>query len=240
MRSVLHTRLLHVFIALAVSSCGPVRPQDRICQADKLIDNGDPDLAALQGYFPDGFPEQLQPDICGVERPRLSDVETEWYSSQWNAACEPPLEDAAKSKGSSSFTFRFSFLPTFDSSLFMRLEPHKSGHTLIVKQMTGSGGYDPGIIARSKEIELSEKDVAAIQESLIGILEARDASVGTARLEGPKDTCFFTFDGTMWIFETVKDGQYDLIQENSPREGPLFDLGQMLLKKTGWVEVSDI
>tara|TARA_B100000678_G_scaffold28426_1_gene21078 strand:+ start:2079 stop:2447 length:369 start_codon:yes stop_codon:yes gene_type:complete len=122
----------------------------------------------------------------------------------------------------------------------MRLESHDNGHILIVKQMTGSGGYDPGIISRSMAIELTEDEVAAIQESLVGILEARDTSIATSRQEGPKDTCFFTLDGTMWILETVQDGQYDLVQDNSPMEGPLFDLGHKLLTKTGWIDVSEM
>ena len=211
-----------------------------MCQADKLIGSDERNLAALERYFPDGFPDQLQPDNCGVERPRLSSVETEWYPSQWSAACEPPLENAAPSESSSQFTFRFSYLPSFDSPIFMRLESHDNGHILIVKQMTGSGGYDPGIISRSMAIELTEDEVAAIQESLVGILEARDTSIATSRQEGPKDTCFFTLDGTMWILETVQDGQYDLVQDNSPMEGPLFDLGHKLLTKTGWIDVSEM
>lgn len=236
----LHTRFLHVLAALAVGSCGPVRHQDRMCQAEKLMGSDERDLAALERYFPDGFPSQMQPDNCGVERPRLSTVETEWYPSQWSAACEPPLEDAATSETSSQFTFRFSYLPSFDSPIFMRLESHDNGHILIVKQMTGSGGYDPGIISRSKEIELTEDEVAAIHESIVGILEARDESIATSRQEGPKDTCFFTFDGTQLVLETVQDGQYDLVQDNTPKEGPLFDLGLMLLTKTGWKDVPEM
>lgn len=240
MHSASNNWLLLVLIALVVSSCGPVRPQDRMCQADKFIDAGEQSIATLEGYFPDGFPGELQPDNCGVERPRLSAVEIKWYPGQWIAACEPPLEDAARSESDSHFTFRFSFLPSFDSSLFMRLESHGNGQSLIVKQMTGRGGYDPGVIARSKEIELTDQEVTAIHESLVGILEARDASVAQARLDGPQDTCFFTFDGTMWIFEVVQNGKYDLVQANSPKDGPLFDLGQMLLTKTGWADVSDM
>lgn len=238
MHLTLLTRWLLVLIALAASSCGPVRPEDRMCQMEKLSNPGEPDSAALESYFPDGFPEQLQPDSCGVDRPRLIEVETEWFPRQWNAACEPPLENAFGSKNESKFTFRFSFLPSFDSSLFMRLETHGQGQTLIVKQMTGSGGYDPGIIGRSKQIELTDNEVAAIRDSLAHIFAARDAKIAEARLEGPKDTCFETFDGTTWIFETVQDGQYDLVQATSPKEGPLFDLGLMLLTRTGWVDVS--
>lgn len=209
-----------------------------MCKANKLIDASNPSLAVSKAYFPDGFPSKPQPDDCGVEHPRLSEVEIEWYPGQWSAACEPPLKDAVGSENDPHFVFRFSILPSFASSLFMRLESHGNGQTLIVKQMTGSGGYDPGVIARSKEIELTDQEVAAIQESLVGILKARDAEIAQSRTNGPKDTCFGTFDGTMWIFETVQDGRYDLVQVNSPSGGALFDLGQMLLAKTGWSDVS--
>lgn len=237
MHLTLRTRLLLVLIALAASSCEPVRPEDRMCQADKLLNHVQPDSAALERYFPAGFPKQLQPDSCGADRPRLSEVETEWFSKQWSAACEPPLQNADSSNNESKFSFRFSILPSFDSSLFMRLETHGQGQTLIVKKMTGSGGYNPGIIGLSKQIELTDNEVSAIRDSLAKIIVARDAQIAETRLEGPKDSCFFTFDGTTWIFETVQDGQYDLVQANSPREGPLFDLGIMLLTKAGLVDM---
>ncbi|QIQ87075.1 MAG: hypothetical protein G9473_10550 [Erythrobacter sp.] len=210
-----------------------------MCQTDKLIGSGERDLAALERYFPDGFPEQMQPGNCGVEGPRLTTVETEWYPSQWSAACEPPLEDAVTTETNSQFTFRFSYLPSFDSSIFMRLESDDNGHILIVKQMTGNGGGDPGIISRSKEIELANDEVAAIQESIVGILEARDESIAKLRREGPKYPCSYPFDGTQWILETVQNGEYDLVQDNTPRQGLLFDLGHMLLTKTGWEDVSE-
>ena len=236
----MQTRLLCVVaLALAVSSCGPVRPQDRMCQVSQGAGLNGPDLLRPERYFPEDFPEQRQPDACGIERPRLSEIEIEWYARQWSAACEPPLEDAVELEGDSDFAFRFSYLPSFDSPLFVRLEEVDDGARLIVKQMTGDGGHQPGVVSRSKNIELTPEEVAAIRDSMADILVARDARIAAARLEGRKDTCFGFMDGTMWIFESIEGGHYDMVSANSPREGPLFDLGHMLLTKTGWAELPE-
>ena len=191
--------------------------------------------AQQAAYFPKGFAEEMRPGQCGTERPRLGEVEREWYPGQWQAACEPPLLDTQQIGEDDQFTFRFSFLPSFDNPLHVRLEKRERGHQLIVKEMTGHGGYDPGIIARSKQIEFSEEEIEFVRDKLKELRASRSAALTRLEREGPKDTCFFSFDGTKLIFEVVEDGQYDMFKATSPSEGELYDLGKMLLEKSGWV-----
>ena len=217
----------------------PARTDDRLCQIKGVSGGLDTSDSTVSNFFPEGFAEGLLPDTCGTERPRLSDGETRWFSRQWAAACEPPLPSALSGQLDDQFTFRFSFMPSFDTPIFMRLETHRETHRLIAKQMTGDGGYEPGIILRSKEIEISDEEVAAIRKSLANIFANRDAEVAKARSEGPKETCFGMLDGTMWIFEVVENDRYDLIQRNSPNDGPIFDLGMQLLSKSDWVDFGE-
>ncbi len=223
-------------LALAVCACGPVRSQDRLCQIEQMGSDTAKEDAQQNAFFPEGFAEELQSNQCGTERPRLGEVEREWYPSQWQAACEPPLLDTKQPSGGDQFTFRFSFLPSFDNPLFLRLEKHKNGHRLIVKQMTGNGGYEPGIISRSKEVELSDDDVRFIYNRLEELRSSRAAEAARLEREGPKSTCFGVFDGTEWIFEIVEEGQYDMFKDTSPTKGELHELGTMLLDKSGWVQ----
>lgn len=231
-------RLVSIFaFVLTISSCGPVRHEDRMCQIDKLSSDETEATANKVAYFPEGFAEEMRPDQCGTERPRLGEVEREWYPKHWRAACEKPLQDAEQTGGDDQFVFRFSLLPSFDNPLIFRLETREHGHRLIVKQLTGHGGYEPGIISRSKELELSEDEIKIIRDKLRMMRGSRAAAMAQFEKEGPKDTCFFTFDGTEWILEVVEHGQYDIFKATSPTEGELHEVGMMLLEKSGWVEL---
>lgn len=231
-------RLISILaLVLMISACGPVRPEDRLCQIDQLSSEEIEANADQVAYFPEGFAEEMLPDQCGNKRPRLSEVELEWYPKHWRAACEEPLQDAEEIGGRDQFIFRFSLLPSFDNPLIFRLETREHGTRLIVKQLTGHGGYEPGIISRSKEFELSEEEIKFVQAKLNGLRASRAAELARFEEEGPKDTCGWMFDGTMWILETVEDGQYDMFEANSPTKGDLHDLGTMLLEKSGWVEL---
>lgn len=198
--------VLVVAIALAASACGPIRSQDRVCQIEQMLSDEPSGDAKDKAFFPDGFAEEMQSDQCGIERPRLGEVEREWFPNQWRAACEPPLFDGKQSGEGVRFTFRFSYLPSRDHSIFLRLEKDEDAHRLIVKQMTGRGGYEPGVVSRSKELELSEDDIQFVRRKLEELRASRAAEAARLDREGPKDICFGTLDGTEWIFEVVEKG----------------------------------
>lgn len=222
-------------LVVALSACGPVRPEDRMCQFEQLSSDGAEAKAQQNAFFPEGFAEEPTSDECGTVRPRLSEIETEWYPSQWQAACETPLLDTKQAVEGDAFTLRFSYLPSFDHPLFLRLEKREERHLLIIKEMTGAGGYEPGIISRSKEVELSNDDLRFVYKKLEELRADRAAEAARLAREGPKDICFGTLDGTMWILEVVEEGQYDMFEFNSPNKGALYELGTLLLDKSGWV-----
>lgn len=206
-----------------------------MCQIKQL--NALDKVTEQDKYFPTGFAEETLPDQCGTEGPRLSEVERQWYPKHWRAACEPPLLDQDQPENGNQFKFRFSLLPSFDNPLIFRMESRQDGHWLVVKQLTGHGGYDPGIIGRTKEFELSRAEIDFVRDKLNRIRASRADALARFEENGPSDTCFAMFDGTQWILEVVEDDQYDMFTATSPTNGDLHELGTMLMRKSGWIEL---
>lgn len=94
-------------------------------------------------YFPPTFTEATE--TCeGPFGPRrqavVSAAEAEWYSRQWRAADEPSLYLASQDRGAPR-AWRFTWLRSFHSPLFVRIEEDRSGGLrLIAKELTGMGG----------------------------------------------------------------------------------------------------
>lgn len=213
-------------IIFASSACDPVRPEDRLCQVGEVF-AGDTssDVVFAGGYFPQSYAEPKA--HCGPEnpsRPLIGEVESEWYPEQLTAACEPSLLQSQTAISDGDFVFRFSYIPSFHASVFIRVEKKGTIHHLIVKEMTGAGGYDPGLISRSKEFYLTDKQIDRFNNLLFG----------STLLQETPATCGTGFDGSEWLFELADAEGYRLVKRWSPADGAGHDLGVFLMELTGW------
>lgn len=95
---------------------------------------------------------------------------------------------------------------------------------MVAKRMNGAGGYEPGSIASSKMIRLSDDEVADLKKLLTedGLFAEK------------ADNCSFGFDGSEWLFEQIDHQGYRLVKRWSPTEGAGLRLGQHLVKLAGW------
>lgn len=195
-----------------------------------------PDLdieAFASGYFPPSYSEADIP-VCGdLLVPRISEVESEWYPGQWSAACEPSFWQLSEAPTHPDFALRFSLIPSFEPSVFIQVFSSGESHRLIVKEMSGAGGYEPGYIWRSRERVLTTVQVSELKRM-----------IESERFFGPtaidpddgvlEDGCSFGFDGSQWIFERVDENGYAMVQHWSPNEGAAKELGEYLIDLTGW------
>jgi hypothetical protein len=118
----------------------------------------------------------------------------------------------------------FSYIPSFDPSVFITVQRKGEGFVLIAKQLNGAGGYDPGILARSKEIALTEEQAVEFEAMLAEGGLFREAV----------ETCEFGFDGSRWIFELVSSGEYQMVNLWSPSDGAAHELGELRIRLSGW------
>ena len=238
LKNIYSIKLIIIFSLLA--ACDPIRDNARICQPKQLGAEKEASLEYASGFYSKEFAERIEPDHCGRKFEFLSEIETEWYSGQWNAACEPSLYKFSKKAPKAAFSLRLSYLPSFDPSRFLRIESDGKEHKLIIKEMSGAGGYDPGIIVRSKEVLLSDNEMADV-EKLLEELESDRAreKIENQRLveqliNDPNLPCSKSFDGIHWIFETAQADYYDMYKYENLSRGPGYRLGRMLFEKAGW------
>jgi hypothetical protein len=176
-------------------------------------------------YFPAQFAKPSED--CGYPVgpvPIVSKFERDWFAGEWRAASESSFYEAAQCKTVPEFALRFSYIPSFDRPMFIRVQSDRNGLSLIAKELSGDGGYDPGTLARSKKIRLTDKQASELKEMLIS----------ESLFEEPPATCEQGFDGSEWIFEMVDKDEYRMVKRWSPASGPAHDLGQLLIRLSGW------
>ena len=217
-----------------VTACAPDMPEpdtpnlnkaaEPICKAP-MASTPKTDAGFAGGYFP---PEYAKPivkcDFGLKERPVIGDIKEEWYSDQLNAASEPSLYAKASCEALPDFVMRFSYIPSFDPAVFIRVESDKDGLLLIAKQLSGVGGYEPGSIARSMQVRLTAAQAT----------ELRDLLSESALFAEAPSTCDVGVDGSQWIFESVDKGGYKMVDRWSPEEGAAHSVGRHLIGLTGW------
>jgi len=189
-----------------------------------MIPSGGP----IPTYFP---PELLKESVstslrCGLPAkpyPVISSIENEWYSAQLAAANEPSLFRELKRKSRQHDRLRFSYIPSFESTLIVRVELKPGSERLVAKKLTGQGGYEPGHIAKSVERRLSRPEASALRKLM----------ANTRILEIRSNECTPGLDGEMWLIEGVDRRGYHYVERWSPDDGAVHTVGTFLLKLAG-------
>jgi hypothetical protein len=137
----------------------------------------------------------------------------QWYGAFLNAFDEPSLWE--RSKKSPAQAYRFTWLRTFHHPVVIRIEVRSDGICeLTAKVGLGSGGYDPGMLIRNGTSPLTKEQSEWFLNQVIlkfwNEPHERDKPGGT--------------DGSQWIIEGVKNGQYRIEDRWSPEAGPIHEL----------------
>ncbi len=152
MRLIQTLKVGSVLVAFTLAGCTPERFDEPICQSATKLSPEQRSSPFASGYFPEEYSEpSLSCGFPGGPRPIVGKVESEWYPSQWQAAGEPSFFELAQCTALPEFALRFSYIPSFDPSVFIRVQADGDGLKLIAKEMTFAGGYEPGKIGRSKK-----------------------------------------------------------------------------------------
>lgn len=149
---------------------------------------------------------------------RGDDFKVRWYSSQLHALKEPSLFRLSRNPTSESY--RFLWLRSFNHPIAIRAVIKGDGTgVLITKVANGSGGFRPGVLIENTSRVLNREETQAflLRVNRVDFWEAPN----------PVDDQRGT-DGSQWVMEGVKRGQYHIVDRWMPRDGVAHELGLML------------
>jgi hypothetical protein len=175
---------------------------------------GCPPVEASEYFFPAGVLEPSRSDLDVFVRAS--------YSKHLRVMGEPSLSCGPTAGGD---TYRFVWLRTFHRPIAVRVNHDSNGTRLVAVELTGLGGYDPGSIAARVEKSLSETDwrllTAALSNTSFWSMPTRPAKPTLGA------------DGSQWIMEGRRGGEYHIVDRWTPREGLYRDAGLSFLKLAG-------
>ena len=135
--------------------------------------------------------------------PSADEFKRNWYTKFLKAMNEPTVTQLGAENRE---VYRFLWLRTFHRPIAIRLERHDDDRTLVVKELDGEGGYEPGRISKdvSRTVSIKEWD------KFISLFE--DARCW----EMPPDTGLAA-DGALWLLEGYCNGKYHATSRHCPR-----------------------
>jgi len=142
-----------------------------------------------------------------------------WYSQELEVLKEPSL--LALSRNPSSESYRFLWLRTFNHQVAIRLDIREDGiGVLTTKVASGTAGFKPGHLSENMSRPLTREQTQAFL--------ARLKKVGFWSLPNPVNDQPGN-DGSEWIIEGVKKGNYHVVDRWSPEQGVIRELGLYLV-----------
>jgi hypothetical protein len=143
-----------------------------------------------------------------------------WYSEMLRALKEPVLFTEA----GEGEVYRFTCLRTFHAPFAIRVIHKAANDTkLVLKISDGAGGYTSKNLVRNETRALSESDWAHITAALNS----------NAFWKMPAEKPDFGCDGSEWIVEGRRNGEYHVVARWSPRKGDFYALGKKMIELSG-------
>lgn len=160
---------------------------------------------------------------------REDELKRAWYSAQLSALQEPSL--LALRKIPSSESYRFLWLRTFNHPIAIRLDPKADGTSVLTTKIaSGAGGYRPGVLSEETHHVLSKEQT----QSFITRLNKLDFWHTANPVNDQAGT-----DGSQWIIEGVREGQYHVVDRWSPAKGIARELGMILAFDLAQMNIPD-
>lgn len=164
------------------------------------------------GYFPK--------DKFSAKWEKEDDFVNDWYGEQLKAMSEKSLLTGADEN---TEIYRFLWLRTFNHPIFVRLERSQDKVKLFTKELDGAGGYKPGKIIRSNELNVKQADfcefLTLLEKANFWNLATKDDVLGE--------------DGAQWVLEGVRGGRYHVVDRWTPERGEFREACIYLLKLSG-------
>lgn len=179
-------------------------------------------------YFPTGHFMNLTKDwehdltVDYLFEAESSKRNIEWYERQLIG-----LKETSLSNFSDKEIYRFTYLPSFDHPVAIRLEHDGKSYRLFCKVGKGAGGYEPKGIKKEKQKKISEKE----WQTFIQLLTYADYQ------NLPNEKYVLMTDGEQWIIEYKSQDNYFAKSTNYP--SPEFKNACQYLLKLADVKIRE-
>jgi hypothetical protein len=173
------------------------------------------------------------------ENANSSRILEDFCSEQLRAMEEPSLWESSKNQKPQSY--RFLWLRSFHHPISVRLDVQQDGSSLLTTKMSDApGGYNPGklVVNDTRRITADETTLALHQIERLDFWNL--PSFEKAETVGPNGERITRkqLDGAQWIVEGVKGGAYHVVDRWSPKNGPVREIGIMMLEDLAKMELS--
>lgn len=125
------------------------------------------------------------------------------YEPQLRAMAEPAMSSVA---GDVAEAYRFTWVRTFHPAVAVRVELRTDGAVLEAVVLSGQGGYEPGEVRQRVARRLSADEWRRVEDAI--------ARARFWELELEVD---LGFDGSGWLLEGVRGGEYRAVEQCSPK-----------------------
>lgn len=136
----------------------------------------------------------------------LSHFVNTWFSEMLFALKEPIISDYKGGKE----VYRLTWIRSFHHPVSIRLEKWKNEIKMVTKVCDGAGGYEPGDLIQDTTFSISTEKY----DTLIDIIE--QANFWKLHTEKSNEN---GMDGSEWIIEAYKNGNYHMVFRWTPRKG---------------------
>jgi hypothetical protein len=151
--------------------------------------------------------------------PRYDDSLVRGHSQVLIDLREPSLFAPVNPEDVGQYAFRFTYLRAFNEPIVVRL--------VVLKDGTGELHAKRGPPVTSNNQQIVDQTLTMSKDQTAALLSKIQASGFWT--EDPKETSV-GLDGSDWIFEGRKDGDYHVVRRWEPRKGKLRELGLQFLK----------
>jgi hypothetical protein len=168
----------------------------------------------------------------------LDPFKVEWYTGQLAAAGEPVISPTGSDRRE---VLRFSWIPTFDPTLTVRVVRKGPKVTMVAKRLSGAGGYQPGTLDREIKRSVSLRD----WDRLMGMLDQADfwnmPSDEPLLKCDSEGHCSIGADGSQWVLEVADSSRYHVVDRWYFGDYPEFEsLCLCLLERSGFVSATEL
>ena len=165
----------------------------------------------------------------------VSPIEQDCYGRHLSAMREPVLKP--NQTDDTTFAFRIMYLPTWGHPVSVRYWSNGTNYFRRRVMLSGSGGYDPGVIKKESQIEVDKQEIDQVLASLEKIqfwkLATKDNVSG--------------LDGSQLVLEGIRREKYKLVVRWTPEHESnarglkaTVDFYRELFDRVGLVDSSEV
>lgn len=214
------------------------------CMVDALAElHSDQDVAALIVML-DADERTSSPELeqavkdCGLKSTVLPESALDlssagWYSAHLTAAGESRIESTGRENVE---VYRLLVLPSFTSTIVVRVERVGERITYTTKRLSGAGGYEPGEIECQAEGKVSNADWTEFKRLLLAgdfwsqlSQDVLDQLRRERCEQGDDSACWVGADGTTFVLEGADRSRYEVVDRWEEFEPPLASAVELLL-----------